>query len=90
MTAVSLTEWEDAAAVKVVALAWGGDPVDIGAVVAAEPNQTEEAAEPNRTEGVVAPFVVVTAGVGVGGEAGVGEGVALGILRENVLAAVLT
>ena len=88
----SLTEWKEgtvaAAAIKVVAVAWGGDSVDVGAVVAAEPNQTEGAAEPNQTEGVVAPLVVVEAGVGVGGEAGVG--IALGVLGEAVLAAVLT
>ena len=83
---MSLTEWKEgtvvAAAVKVVAVAWGWDPVDVGAVVAAEPNRTEGAAEPNRTEGVVAPVVVVGAGVRVG--------VALGVLGEALLAAVLT
>ena len=63
---------------------WGRDPVDVGAVVAAEPNRTEGAAEPNRTGGVVAPAV------------GDGVGVALGVLNdlvelvEAVLAAVLT
>ena len=62
----------------------GRDPVDVGAVVAAEPNRTEGAAEPNRTEGVVAPAV------------GDGVGVALGVLEdlvehvEAVLVAVLT
>ena len=84
----SLTEWKEgtvaAAAVKVVAVAWGGGPVKVGAVVAAEPNQTEGAAEPyqtegaaelNRTEGVVAPVVVVKAEVVVGVKAEVGVGV---------------
>ena len=58
---------------------WGRDPVDVGAVVAAEPNRTEGAAEPNRTEGVAVPAV------------GDGEGVLedLGVLAEAVLAAVL-
>ena len=63
---------------------WGRDPVDVGAVVAAEPNRTEGAAEPNQTEGVIAPAV------------GDGVGVALGVLEdlvelvEAVLVAVLT
>ena len=63
---------------------WGRDPVDVGAVVAAEPNRTEGAAEPNRTEGAAAPAV------------GDGVGVALGVLKdlvehvEAVLVAVLT
>ena len=67
-----------------VAVGWGRDPVDVGAVVAAEQNRTEGAAEPNRTGGVVAPAV------------GDGVGVALGVLKdlvelvEAVLAAVLT
>ena len=58
---------------------WGRDPVDVGAVVAAEPKQTVGTAEPNRTEGVVAPAV------------GDGEGALedLGVLAEAVLAAVL-
>ena len=77
VTAVSLNEWEQgtvaAAAVRVVAVAWGVDPVHVGAVVAAEPNQTGEATEPNQTEpeGAAAPVVVAGAGVGVGVEAGV-------------------
>jgi hypothetical protein len=85
-------------AVNVLAVAWGGDLVDVVAVVATEPNQTEGAAEPYRTEGAVAPVVVVEAEVGVGvaakvgagGEAGVGVRVALGVLGEAVLAAALT
>ena len=83
---MSLTEWKEgmvaAAAVKMVAAAWGGVPVDVVAVVATEPNRTEGAAEPNRIEGVVALVVVVETEVGVG--------VDLGVLREAVLAAVLT
>ena len=78
-TAVSLTEWKEgtvaADAVKVLAVAWGGDLVDVVAVVATEPNQTEGATEPYRTEGAVAPVVVVEAEVGVGVEAEVGVGV---------------
>ena len=58
-----------------LAVAWGGDPVDVVVVVAAEPNQTEGAAEPYRTEGAVSPVVVVEAEVGVGVEAEVGVGV---------------
>ena len=58
-----------AAAVNVVDVALGGDPVDVVAVDAAEPNQNEGAAELNRTEGVVALVVVVKAEVGVEVEA---------------------
>ena len=55
MTTLSLTEWKEgsvaAAANIVVAVAWDGDSPNVGAIVAAEPNQTklEEADEPNRT-----------------------------------------
>ena len=91
-TAVSLTEREytvAAAAVNMVAVAWGGDPVVVVAVVSNEPNRTEVAAKPNQTGGVIDPIVVVEAEVGVEVEAEDGVGVALGVLEEAVLAAVL-
>ena len=87
---MSLTERKEgtvaAAADSMVAVAWGGDPVDIVALVAAEPNQTEVAAEPNG--GVVAPVVVVEAEDGMEVESKDRVGVALGVLEEAVLAAV--
>ena len=67
-----------------VAVGWGGDPVDVGAVIAAEPNRTEGAAEPNRTGGVAAPTVgdgegvAVTVAVAVA--VGDGEGVAVAVV----------
>ena len=76
------------AAVRVVAVAWDGDPLDVGAVVATEPNQTEleETDEQNQTEPKGAAVTVAVVGAGEGGLAGV----ALGVLGEAVRAAVLT
>ena len=59
---------------------WGRDPVDVGAVIAAEPNRTEGAAEPNRTGGVAAPTVGDGEGVAVAVAVGDGEGVAVAVV----------
>ena len=71
-----------------VAVAWGGDPVDVVAVVATEPNQTEVAAEPNGTGEAVAPVVVVEAEDGMEVESEDRVRVALGVLEEAVPAVV--
>ena len=78
-----------------VAVGWGGDPVNVGAVVAAEPNRTEGAAEPNRTGGVAAPTVGDGEGVAVTVAVAVGDGegvavavvvaVAVGVLEDLVV-----
>ena len=57
--AVSLTERKEgtvaAAAVQVVAVAWGRGPVEIGAVVAVELNRTKGAAEPTELKELLPP-----------------------------------
>ena len=77
-----------AAAVRVVAVAWDGDPLDVGAVVATEPNQTEleETDEQNQTKHEGAAVTVAVVGASEGGL----TGVALGVLGEAVRAAVMT